>query len=162
DRAAGRVAGDDRGGCYRCARPGGGGWLGGGAGRGWVAAAAGAGRGAGGPGVARGAGGVPGCGACGLGRARWGVEAAAAGLGEARLAWGVWADGIRQLTEQRLGTDDFLDFRVLDDPGYARALEMGTPFEEAVKSAGTALAAASGGEDLVAGGHADCLCLAVK
>jgi len=108
------------------------------------------------------AGEIPVCGACELGRARWRLERAVAELEEARLAWGVWADGIRQLTEQRLGTDDFLDFRVLDDPGYARALDMGTPFEEAVKSAGTALAAAGGGEDLVAGGHADCLCLAVK
>jgi hypothetical protein len=112
--------------------------------------------------MAPGAGPVPGCGACELGRARSHLERAVAELEEARLAWGVWADGIRQLTEQRLGVTDFLDFRVLDDPGYGRALEMGTPFEEAVKSAGAALAAAGGGEDPGAGEGGDCPCLAVK
>jgi hypothetical protein len=111
---------------------------------------------------AAGAGEIPACGACELGRARWHLGRAVAELEEARLAWGVWADGIRQLAEQRLGTDDFLDFRVLDDPGYGRALELGAPFDAAVKSAGTALAAAGGGEDRVAGGRADCPCPAVK
>ncbi len=112
--------------------------------------------------MGRGAGPVPACGACELGRARWHLGRAMAELEEARLAWGVWADGIRQLAEQWLGTADFLDFRVLDDPGYGRALEMGTPFNEAVKSASTALATAGGGEDPEAGEGADCPCLAVK
>jgi hypothetical protein len=114
--------------------------------------------------MARGVGLSPACdgSGCELSRARWYLERAVAELEEARLAWGVWADGIRQLTEQRLGVADFLDFRVLDDPGYGRALEMGTPFDEAVKSAGMALAVAVGGEDPGAGGAGDCPCLAVK
>ena len=44
------------------------------------------------------------CGACGLGRARGHLERAVAQLEAARaMAWGLWADDIRQLTEQRLG-----------------------------------------------------------
>jgi hypothetical protein len=112
--------------------------------------------------MARGAGPGPACGVCELGRARWHLGRAVAELGQASLAWGVWADGIRQLTEQRLGAADFLDDRVLDDPGYGRALEMGAPFCEAVKSAGVALAVAVGGEDPKASGAGDCPCLAVK
>jgi len=105
------------------------------------------------------AGALPACGGCELGRARWHLGRAVAELEEARLAWGVWADGIRQLAEQRLGADVFFDFRVLDDPGYRRALQMGTPFDEAVNSAETALATAGRGED---SGAADCPCREVR
>ena len=98
------------------------------------------------------------CGACGLGRARGHLERAVAQLEAARLAWGVWADDIRQLTEQRLGISDLLDGRVLDDPGYGRALDIGGPVGKAVTAAVTALRAAGGGEDW--GGV--CPCTAVK
>jgi hypothetical protein len=112
--------------------------------------------------MARWAGMVPACGACELGRARRHLERAVAELEEARLAWGVWADDIRWMTEQRLGVADFVDHRVMDDPGYGRALDMGTPFNEAVSAARTALKAAGGGEDPGAGGVADCPCVEVK
>ena len=49
-------------------------------------------------------------------------------LEQARLAWGVWADGIRKLAEQGTGISVAEGFGLLDDPGYARALELGTPF----------------------------------
>ena len=98
------------------------------------------------------------CGACGLGRARGHLERAVAQLDAARLAWGVWADDIRQLTEQRLGISDLLDERVLDDPGYGRALDIGGPVGEAVTAAATALRAAGGGEDRAR----VCPCTAVK
>ena len=98
------------------------------------------------------------CGACGLGRARGHLERAEAQLEAARLAWGLWADDIRQLTEQRLGISDLLDERVLDDPGYGRALDIGGPVGKAVAAAVTALRAAGGGEDC--GGV--CPCMAVK
>ena len=45
---------------------------------------------------------------------------------EACLAWGVWADGVRQLAERRLGVSAADGFAVLDDPdtrgrcGWAR------------------------------------------
>ena len=40
---------------------------------------------------------------CELGRARRHLERAVTELEQARLAWGVWADGIRKLAEQRTG-----------------------------------------------------------
>ena len=86
--------------------------------------------------------GAGGCGACGLGRARVHLEQAVAQLEAACLAWGVWADGIRQLTEQRLGISDLLDERVLDDPGYGRALDIGGPVGTAVTAAVAASRAA--------------------
>jgi hypothetical protein len=98
------------------------------------------------------------CGGCGLARTRGHLERAVAQLEAARLAWGVWADGIRQLTEQHLGITDLLDERVLADPGYGRALDIGGPVGKAVTAAVTALRAAGGGED----GGGVCHCTAVK
>jgi len=66
-------------------------------------------------------------------------------LEEACLAWGVWADGARQLAERRLGASVAEGFAVLDDPGYAQALRMGTWFDQAATAAGAALQAAGGG-----------------
>jgi len=98
------------------------------------------------------------CGGCGLGRARGHLERAAAHLEEARLAWGCWADEVRQLAEQHYQVGDFNDRRVLGDPGYGRALDIGGPVGKAVTAAVTALRAAGGGEDC--GGV--CPCMAVK
>ena len=39
------------------------------------------------------------------------------------LAWGVWADSVRKLAEQRTGVSAADGFAVLDDPEYARAPE---------------------------------------
>lgn len=100
------------------------------------------------------------CGHCGLSRARWHLQRAVAELEEADRAWGCWADDMRQLAEQRLGISDLLDERVLDDPGYGRALDMGAGYREAVTVAVAALTAAGGGED--PSGGADCPCVAVK
>ena len=65
-------------------------------------------------------------------------------LEEASLAWGLWADGVRQLAERRLGVSADEGFAVLDDPGYAQALRMGAWFDQAAVAAGTALEAAGG------------------
>ncbi len=108
--------------------------------------------------IARRAGAAAACDGCGLGRARGHLERAVAQLEAARLAWGLWADGIRQLTEQRLGISDLLDERVLDDPGYGQALDIGGPVGKAVTAAVSALRAARGGQDC--GGV--CPCMAVK
>lgn len=59
-------------------------------------------------------------------------------LEQARLAWGVWADGIRKLAEQRTGISVADGFALLDDPQYARALRLGAWFEDAVAAAGSA------------------------
>lgn len=96
------------------------------------------------------------CGGCELGRARRHLERAAAELEEASLAWGVWADGVRTLAEQRLGVSAAGGFAVLDDPGYARALRMGAWFDQAAAAAWTALEAAGAGLLPV------CPCLSVK
>lgn len=85
------------------------------------------------------------CGGCELGGARRHLERAAAELEEACLAWGVWADGVRQLAERRLGVSAAEGFAVLDDPGYARALRMGAWFDRAAAAAGAALEAAGAG-----------------
>ena len=111
------------------------------AGRRWPAPAAGldagAGRpGRGGPVTARAASRPAACGGCELGRARRHLERAAAELEEACLAWGVWADGVRQLAERRLGVSAAEGFAVLDDPGYARALRMGAWFDQAPRRPG--------------------------
>jgi hypothetical protein len=82
-----------------------------------------------------------------------------ADLERARLAWGVWADGIRKLAEQGTGISVAEGFGLLDDPGYARALELGIPFDEAADAAGAALAVAGAA---VPGEPAVCPCLAVK
>ena len=65
-------------------------------------------------------------------------------LEEACLAWGVWADGSRQLAGRRLGASAAEGLAVLDDPGYAQALRMGTWFDHAAAAAGAALEAAGG------------------
>jgi hypothetical protein len=96
------------------------------------------------------------CGGCELGGARRHLERAAAELEEACLAWGVWADGVRQLAERRLGVSAAEGFAVLDDPGYARALRMGAWFDQAAAAAGAALEAAGAG--LLAG----CPCLSAE
>lgn len=80
-------------------------------------------------------------------------------LEQARLAWGVWADGIRKLAERRTGISVAEGFGLLDDPGYARALVLGSPFDEAVAAAGAALAAAGAG---MADEPTDCPCLVVQ
>jgi hypothetical protein len=98
-------------------------------------------------------------GGCELGRARAHLERAAAELEEARLAWGVWADGVRTLAERRLGAGAAEGFAVLDDPGYVRALRMGAWFDQAVAAAGTALEAAGGAG---AGSPGVCRCLAAE
>ena len=69
-------------------------------------------------------------------------------LEEARLSWGVWADGVRKLAERRLGVSAAEGFAVLDDPGYARALRVGAWFDDAVVAGETALeVAGAGGAD---------------
>jgi hypothetical protein len=95
------------------------------------------------------------CGGCGLSRARGHLERAVAQLEEAGLAWGCWADEIRQLAEQHYRVADFDDRRVLGDRGYGQALDIGGAVGEAVRVAGMALRAA-------AGGGAGCPCAAVK
>lgn len=83
---------------------------------------------------------------CELGRARGHLEAALAELGQARLAWGVWADEVRKLAEQRTGVSVADGFGVLEDGGYARALRMGAWFDDAVAAAGVALEVAAAGD----------------
>ena len=75
-------------------------------------------------------------------------------LEQARLAWGCWADGVRQVAERHYRVADFNDHRVLSDPGYGRALDVGGLVGEAVRVAGVALRAA--------GGTAVCRCAVVK
>jgi hypothetical protein len=104
--------------------------------------------------MARRAGAAAACGGCELCRARWHLERAAAELEQARLAWGCWADDVRQLAEQHYRVADFDDRRVLSDPGYGQALDVGGAVGEAVRVAGLARHAA--------GGMADCRCAAVK
>jgi len=69
------------------------------------------------------------------------MERAVAELKAARQAWGVWAEGIGQRAERRLGVTGLGDLRVMDDPEYARALDVGAPFIEAVSAAEAALKA---------------------
>jgi len=52
------------------------------------------------------------------------MERAVAELKAARQAWGVWAEGIGQRAERRLGVTGLGDLRVMDDPEYARALDV--------------------------------------
>ena len=99
------------------------------------------------------------CGGCELGRARRHLERAAAELEEARLSWGVWADGVRRLADRRLGAGAAGSFAVLEDPEYAGALRMGAWFDDAAGAARTALEAAGGGTACV---FPDCPCAAVN
>jgi hypothetical protein len=101
----------------------------------------------------------PACGGCELGRARGHLERAVAELEQARLAWGVWADGVRKMAEQATGISVAEGFALLDDAGYAQALRMGAAYDDAADAAGAALAAAGAG---AAGEPADCPCLGVK
>lgn len=82
---------------------------------------------------------------CELGRARRHLERAIAELEQASLAWGVWADGVRKLAEQRTGISVADGFGLLDDQDYARALRLGTWFDEAVGAAAVALEVAGAG-----------------
>jgi len=86
---------------------------------------------------------------CELGRARRHLERAVAELGQARLAWGVWADSVRKLAEQRTGISVADGFGLLDDEGYAAALRMGTWFDDAAGAAAAALEATGGGSAAV-------------
>ncbi len=100
---------------------------------------------------ARRAGKVPAAAMCGnseLDRARLHVERAAAELKAARQAWGSWADGIRRRAEKHLGVTGLQDQRVRDDLEYARALDVGGPYIDAVHRAEAALRAgrSSGGD----------------
>jgi hypothetical protein len=70
-----------------------------------------------------------------LSRARCHLEQAVAELEQAGLAWGVWADGVRKLAEQRTGISIADGFGLLDDLEYAAALRMGAWFDEAVAAA---------------------------
>lgn len=82
---------------------------------------------------------------CELGGARRHLERAIAELEQARLAWGVWADGVRKLAEQRTGISVADGFGLLDDHDYARALRMGAWFDDVARAAGTALEVDGGG-----------------
>ena len=89
--------------------------------------------------------GPAGC-SCELGRARRHLERAAAELEQAHLAWGVWADSIRKLAEQRTGISVAGGFGLLDDEGYAAALQMGTWFNDAAVAAAVALEVTGAGD----------------
>jgi hypothetical protein len=85
---------------------------------------------------------------CGIGeldRARLHADRAVAELRAACQVWGVWADGVRQRAEERLGVTDLQDQRVLGDLEYARALDMGRPYIAAVDAAEAALQAGGSG-----------------
>ncbi len=69
------------------------------------------------------------------------LEKAVAELKAARQEWGVWAEGIRRQVEERLGVTGLRDERVMDDPQYAWALDMGTVHIGAVNAAEAALKA---------------------
>ena len=76
------------------------------------------------------------CGGCGLSRARGHLERAVAYLEETRLAWGCWADEIRQLAEQTTGRPISMITGAHGDPGYGQALDIGGAVGEAVRVAG--------------------------
>ncbi len=79
-----------------------------------------------------------------LSRARLHAERAVAELRAAYQAWGLWADGVRERAEQRLGVTDLADRRVLTDPEYGQALDAGCAFAEALRAAEAVLQARSG------------------
>ena len=83
---------------------------------------------------------------CELGRARRHLERAATELEQARLAWGVWADGIRKLAEQRTGISVAGGFGLLDEGGYVAALRMGAWFDDAAGAAAAALEVTGAGD----------------
>jgi len=87
---------------------------------------------------------------CELGCARRHLEHAIAELEQARLSWGVWADGVRKLAEQRTGVSAAEGFAVLDDPEYARALRMGSWFEDAVRATAVTLEVTGAGDAVLA------------
>jgi hypothetical protein len=76
---------------------------------------------------------------CELGQARCHLERAIAELEQARLAWGVWADSVRKLAEQRTGISVADGFGLLDEEGYAAALRLGAWFHDAAGAAAVAL-----------------------
>jgi hypothetical protein len=67
-------------------------------------------------------------------------------LEQACLAWGVWADSVRELAEQRTGISVADGLALLDDPEYARALRLGAWFDDAVAAARSAREAADAGD----------------
>jgi hypothetical protein len=67
-------------------------------------------------------------------------------LEQARLAWGAWADGVRELAEQRTGISVADGFALLDDPEYGQALRLGSWFDDAAAAAGAAREAAGAGD----------------
>lgn len=101
------------------------------------------------------AGGPAAC-SCELGRARRHLERAVAELEQARLAWGVWADGVRKLAEQGTGISVAGGFGLLDDEGYAAALRMGTWFDDAAGAAAVALEVTGAGDAVL---HPVCPCV---
>jgi hypothetical protein len=83
---------------------------------------------------------------CELGRARRHLERAIAELEEARLAWGVWADGVREMAERRTWISVADGFGLLDDDEYARALRMGGWFDEAAGAVAVAVEVTGAGD----------------
>jgi hypothetical protein len=83
---------------------------------------------------------------CELDRARRHLVRAIAELEQARVAWGVWADGVRKLAEQRTGISVADGFGLLDDLEYAAALRMGTWFDEAAGAVAVALEVTGAGD----------------
>jgi hypothetical protein len=83
---------------------------------------------------------------CELGRARRHLEHAITELEQARLAWGVWADGIRKLAEQRTRMSVAGGFGLLDDDEYAQALRIGAWFDDAAGTAAVALEVTGAGD----------------
>ena len=63
------------------------------------------------------------------------------GLPATSLAWGLWADSVRERAEQRLAVTDLDDPRVLSDPEYGQALDAGGVIAEALRAAGAVLRA---------------------
>src|SRR4029077_2091965 len=83
---------------------------------------------------------------CELGRGHRHLERAMAELEQACLAWGVWADSVRELAGQRTGISVADGLALLDDPEYARALRLGAWFDDAVAAARSAREAADAGD----------------
>jgi hypothetical protein len=69
----------------------------------------------------------------------------------------VWADGVRKLAEQRTGISVADGFGLLDDDEYARALRMGTWFDEAADAAAVALEVVAGAGDAALGPVCRCV-----
>ena len=71
-----------------------------------------------------------------LGRARLHRSGRRRELEAAVRAWGLWADSVRELAEQRLGVADLDDRRVLGDPDTGRRWMLAARFATALRAAG--------------------------